>query len=69
MKKLYYYISLVVLFIACMIVVSFIMAGIEQILSIRLGGMLMNVGFFAGIGLFFLLKPAVKRLFNRYDLK
>lgn len=69
MKTIIYYGALIAFFIACMVGVSFLMAGIEQLFAIRLGRMLMNFGFLVGIGLFALLKPILKKVLNKYGFK
>lgn len=66
MKKLLYYISLAALFIAFMLVMLFLMTGIEIIFNMKLGRVLMYGGFLMAIGLFSWIKPVVKRLFQKY---
>lgn len=61
MKSITYYIALVALFIVCMVGMAFLMAGVEQVFNLRLGGILMNFGFLVGIGAFFAIKPFVKK--------
>lgn len=61
MKKIIYYGALVALLIVCMLGVSFLMAGIEEILKIRLGSILMYFGFIVGIGVFIALRPVIKK--------
>lgn len=69
MKTIIYYSELIALFIVCMVGVSFLMAGIEQLFTIRLGRTLMNFGFLVGIGLFVFLKPFLKGVLNKYGFK
>jgi hypothetical protein len=68
MKKTIYYIVLVASLIACMLGVSLVMALVEEWCNIKLGQMLMNFGFLVGIGLFFSIKPLIKKwLIDKHD--
>lgn len=60
MRRIIYYIALIVLFIVCMLGVSFVMTLIEEWFDVKIGQLLMNFGFLIGVGLFFSLKPLIQ---------
>lgn len=64
MKKIFYYIVLIALFVTCMVGMSFIMVGVEMVFNVKLGQTLKNFGFLVGISLFIAIKPFVKRYFT-----
>lgn len=70
MKKVIYYIVLIILLFICMFGVSYLMVSIEDIFHIQLGTWPMYFGFLVGMGVFFALKSIIdKQLNKRHDFK
>lgn len=61
MKKVIYYIVLIILLFICMFGVSYLMVSIEDIFHIQLGTWLMYLGFLVGMGVFFALKSIIDK--------
>ena len=70
MKKVIYYIVLIILLFICMFGVSYLMVSIEDIFLIQLGTWPMYFGFLVGMGVFFALKSIIDKLLKkRHDFK
>lgn len=60
MRKLVYYILLVILLILCMITVFLLIFLAEDVFNFRAGTVLINFGYIIGFGLFFSIKPFLR---------